>query len=235
MSLEHDVNRHHVRLLRLNLWLETAAGYTSEPLTSSAAAMLRAASSVTCEHGLVATDLPPADALVIVDLQRGFVEGRKAIPDASRVVDRIECLLNRARQAGAVVVHLQNDGAPGAVDEPGTAGWRLWLSPIESIGEVVFRKSADDGFMDTGLAELLDGRGVRRVVIGGLLSEMCLSATARGALARGFKVVIPRDSHGTYDLDDIPARVVSRVAEHALGDEPVFVDAADVTFVAPRG
>lgn len=131
------------------------------------------------------------------------------------------------------MVHLQNDGSPGAVDEPGMPGWELCLAVVESRNEVVVRKSTDDGFAGTGLGDLLDGRGVRCIAIGGLLSEMCVSATARAALARGMRVVVPRGAHGTYDLDDIPAGVVARVAEHALGDEPELVDPADVRFNVP--
>jgi nicotinamidase-related amidase len=182
---------------------------------------------------LVSTDLLPAEALIIVDAQRGFLEGPKAIPDAVRLVDRLSRLLGSARQAGALVVHLQNDGAPGAVDEPGAPGWELCLATTESGDEVVIRKSTDDGFPGTGLGDLVDRRGVRRVVVGGLLSEMCVSATARTALAHGLTVVIPRDAHGTYDLGDISAAVVARVAEHALGDQPELVDSVDVSFVAP--
>jgi nicotinamidase-related amidase len=60
---------------------------------------------------------------------------------------------------------------------------------------------------------------------------MCVSATARGALARGLGVVLPHDGHGTHDLDDIPATVVARVAEHVLGDQLELVAAtADVRF-----
>jgi nicotinamidase-related amidase len=60
---------------------------------------------------------------------------------------------------------------------------------------------------------------------------MCVSATARSALARGLGVVLPRDGHSTYDLDDIPAAVVGRVAEHALGDQPELVSSTtDVVF-----
>lgn len=179
------------------------------------------------------TDSTFAEALIIVDVQCGFLEGPMAIPEAGRLLDRLRRLLGRARQAGALVVHLQNDGAPGAVDEPAAPGWELFLTPVESANEVVVRKSTDDGFAGTGLGDLLDGRGVRRVVVGGLLSEMCVSATARAALARGLAVVVPRDAHGTYDLDDIPAAVVARVAEHALGEEPELVESADVGFVAP--
>jgi nicotinamidase-related amidase len=46
---------------------------------------------------------------------------------------------------------------------------------------------------------------------------MCVSATVRGALARNFHVALIQDAHATYNLDDIPAAIVARVAEHALG------------------
>lgn len=42
--------------------------------------------------------------------------------------------------------------------------------------------------------------------------------------------MLVRDAHATYHLDDIPAAIVSRVAEHALGDEVELMDAASVIF-----
>lgn len=95
----------------------------------------------------------------------------------------------------------------------------------------MIRKSTDDGFADPPLGELLAQRQVRRIAVCGVLSEMCVSATTRGALARALGVVLPRDGHATYDLDDIPAAVVARVAEHELGDEPELVaSTTDVIF-----
>ncbi|EFG10234.1 putative isochorismatase [Streptomyces clavuligerus] len=177
-----------------------------------------------------------AQALILVDAQSAFLTGSHAVPDAAGLTLRLAALLERARAAGAVVVHLRNDGEPGAVDEPGSPGWELLLPVRESDREHVVRKDEDDGFAGTGLAELLRGRGVGRVVIAGVLSEMCVSATAAGAVERGFAVVLPHDTHATYGLDDIPAPVVSRVAEHALGDDPELVRSADrVGFTAPSG
>ncbi len=181
----------------------------------------------------VSVDLDPAQCLIVVDMQQGFLHGVHAIPDTTRLIDRVSWLLSHARQAGALVVHLQNDGAVGAIDEPDTPGWNLCLAPnTSSDNEVVLRKTDDDGFTGTGLKELLESRGVRRVAIAGVLSEMCVSATARGALACGLSVVLPRDAHGTYDLEDIPAAVVARVAEHALGDQPELADSTAVAFTA---
>ena len=176
----------------------------------------------------------PVEALVIVDAQTGFLAGDKAIPDANHLISRLEDLLARARRARALVVHLQNDGELGAVDEPRQSGWALHVQISLSPDETVIRKTTDDGFARTALGELLDNRGVRRIAISGLLSEMCVSATARTALARGLQVVLPHDAHATYDLGDIPACIVARVAEHALGGEIELADSsADVSFVAP--
>jgi nicotinamidase-related amidase len=94
---------------------------------------------------------------------------------------------------------------------------------VESDLEFVIRKQDDDSFAGTCLVEELARRGVRRVLVCGLLSEMCVSATTRGALARGLEVVIAHDAHGTFDLGEIPADTVARVAEHALGDAPSIV------------
>jgi nicotinamidase-related amidase len=147
----------------------------------------------------------PVHALLVVDMQRGLLVGHDAVPDAEPLCRRVSTLLHRARRAGAVVVHLRNDGGPGAPDEVHTTGWELHLPPHD---DVVVDKDTDDGFVATALAGLLAARNVRRVAICGVLSEMCVSATARGALARGVEVVLPHDGHATYDLDGIPATVV---------------------------
>ncbi|MCO5994861.1 isochorismatase family protein [Actinoallomurus rhizosphaericola] len=173
----------------------------------------------------------PVEALVVIDMQKGFLAGDAAVAGADRLIANVSDLLLRARQAQALVIHLQNDGSAGAVDEPGRPGWELCLTGVD---EAVVRKTSDDGFAHTPLGALLERRRVRRIAIGGLLSEMCVSATARTALARGFSVVLPRDAHSTYPLDDIPAHVVARVAEHSLGDEVELVGtSAAVDFVAP--
>ncbi len=162
--------------------------------------------------------------LILVDLQAGFVDGPHAVAGAGGLVVAAGDLLDRARQAGSLVIHLQNDGEPGTPDQPGTPGWELHLKPDE--GEPVIRKSSDDGFEGTHLGAMLDSHQIRRLAITGLLSEMCVSATARTALHRGLEVVLAHDAHATYDIPElpgiaptVPAVAVARVAEWALGEE----------------
>lgn len=161
--------------------------------------------------------------LILVDLQRSFVEGETAVPRTVELLKAARVQLKNARRAGAVVVHLQNDGTAATLDEPGTWEWELLLTPEPT--EVVIRKSEDCGFTGTNLEDVLQARGVTDISICGLMSEMCVAATARTAVQLGYRVVLAHDSHATYpvpaygpDEDGVPAELAARVAEWSLGD-----------------
>lgn len=184
-------------------------------------------------------ETPAADALILVDVQGAWVFGADAVPAADELAASIQTLLDRARAASALVVHLQNDGREDAPDQPGTPGWRLAIEPRED--ERVLRKRGDDGFEGTGLIDVLLERHAETVVIGGVQSEMCVAATARGALTRGLSVVLPRDSHATYPIPaqgpnapTVPAHHVARVAEWSLGDQVHVLDHAHQTQFTQR-
>ncbi|WP_147260170.1 isochorismatase family protein [Pseudonocardia hierapolitana] len=178
-----------------------------------------------------------AQALLVVDVQRGLVSGPDAVPAAPALLTVLDGLLAGAREAGALVVHLQNDGPHGRPDEPHTPGWEL--ARVPRAGEPVLRKTGDDPFAETDLAALLEDHGVTRLAVCGVLSEFCVSAAARGALERGLGVVLPHDAHATVDVPPgpgspgVPAALASRAAEWALGDEiEVVATAAEVRFTA---
>ncbi|QXI40131.1 isochorismatase family protein [Pseudomonas xantholysinigenes] len=188
-------------------------------------------------------DVAKADALLLVDVQCAFMEGPDAVPDHLALQVRIARLLARARQAGVPVIFLQNDGAPGSPDAAHSAGWPLYFPPAE--GEHVLFKTDDDGFVDTELQALLTALGVRCLAFCGLLSEMCLAATVRAALQRGFDVLLPHDAHATYDVPPgpggspgVPAALAARAAEWSLGDEVQIlasVEALAFSLASPTG
>ncbi|SDP64554.1 isochorismatase family protein [Phyllobacterium sp. OV277] len=179
-----------------------------------------------------------ANALVVVDVQTAFTAGSAAVPDHIQLQGAIETLLASARAAGVPVIFVQNDGSPGAPDEPDTDGWQLFF-PAKA-GEHVVRKSLDDGFDGTKLENLLTTCGVESLAICGMQSEMCVAATARTAMQKGFSVILAHDAHATYDVPEgpggsepVPARMAARAAEWSLGDEIILVGTAtDISFQA---
>ena len=184
------------------------------------------------ETCVTATSVPFADALLLVDVQCAFMQGPDAVPGHLALQASIARLLARARAAGVPVIFLHNDGAPGAPDAPHSAGWPLYFPPVR--GEHVLYKCEDDGFVETRLDTLLRELGAHSLVLCGLLSEMCLAATARAALQRGFEVLLPHDAHATYDVPPgpggspgVPAALAARAAEWSLGDEVRILPGVD--------
>ncbi|GGZ14841.1 hypothetical protein GCM10010387_03840 [Streptomyces inusitatus] len=183
------------------------------------------------------------EALLVVDIQKASVAGPGAVPGAAVLLERTAELIGRARRSGALVIHVQNDGAPGAGDEPHTPGWELHHPVVDGPLESVVRKRRADAFDGTPLGALLTGSGVRALAVCGVMSDICVQATARTALERGYGVVLPYDAHATQDIpaapgisDTVPAATASRAAAWALGQRAdITAHSADVIFAAPGG
>jgi nicotinamidase-related amidase len=148
--------------------------------------------------------------LILVDVQRNMLEGQGAVVGAAGFRALLSGLLDAARDADAAIIHVKNDGRSGDPDEPGTDGWELEFTPLP--GEPVVRKDAANTFeSNPALADVLRAMGVDTVVVAGLQSELCVQATALGALERGFDVIVPAGAHTTYDDVEPAAVVVERV------------------------
>lgn len=77
------------------------------------------------------------------------------------------------------------------------ADWRIHSAVTPVKGETVLRKTTADPFVSTDLERLLHKRGVRTVVVCGVTTDVCVSATARGAADRDFDTIVVGDACAT--------------------------------------
>jgi nicotinamidase-related amidase len=172
-----------------------------------------------------------ASSLLLVNVQRHMLEGTAPVPAARQVRSAIGQLLKEARAAHSVVVHVQNEGMVGDPDEPSTRGWEL-VFPVEPT-DLVVRKTQQNPFVSAvRLAPALRRRSVDRVVIAGLLSNYCVAATCRGALERGFAVVLASGAHATYDEKEPAAEISAAVERELRGVGVVVMPSDQIRFAA---
>ena len=137
-------------------------------------------------------------ALMVVDVQFSMFFGDWALPDAPELLRRIGDRVLKAREAGELVVHVQNDGPADEPDAPGLPMWELVIAPRAQ--ELVVRKTTMNVFeSNPDLAKQLQTLGVQEIEIIGVQSELCLRSSAIGALENGFKITVPENLHSTYD------------------------------------
>ena len=146
--------------------------------------------------------------LVVVDVQMAMVNGDYAVPAAEQFLELWRNRIEQARAASTPVLFVQNDGEEPWDDAPGHPGWELYFAP--SSGERTVRKTTMNVFeSNPELAAELQSAGVTELELIGLQSELCVFESSKGALAAGFKVVIPAGLHATYDSEEAKSEAIS--------------------------
>ncbi|MDD4903853.1 MAG: cysteine hydrolase [Candidatus Bipolaricaulis sp.] len=134
-------------------------------------------------------------ALLIIDVQRIWMVGDLRTTDGVWITDAVMNVLERTRPAGIHVIYVQDVSRS-------TAGERLLGFPdaiAPQSGDHVSSKTQGNAFAGTTLQALLESLGVRRLLICGLASQSCVSATVAGARSRGYDVVILANAHASGD------------------------------------
>lgn len=162
-------------------------------------------------------------ALLMIDMQREYLDGKLPLPNLNAVIDETGALLAGAREADSVVVHVAHRGRSGGLFDPGDIGCDF-IRPLQPrVGEWLVEKDKPSAFADTTLHLRLQEAGVKRLVVAGCMTHMCVSSTVRAALDLGYTCWVVESACATRDLPDghggvIPAAQVQRVALAELAD-----------------
>jgi nicotinamidase-related amidase len=173
---------------------------------------------------------PVHSALLIIDMQRDFLEpggfGEMLGNDVSRVRCTVEPnrrLLSAWRAAGLLVIHTREGHRPDLSDlspakklrgrsklsigDAGPMGRILVrgepghdiipeLYPLSS--EPVIDKPGKGAFFGTDLQAILQNRGIQKLVVTGVTTEVCVNTTVREANDRGYECLVLEDCVGSY-------------------------------------
>lgn len=123
---------------------------------------------------------PATTALLLLDFEERTVGPR---PRAVATLPRVAKLLEFARASGILVAYSTTlAGSPETILPD--------LQPLPSEHVV---KASVDKFFGTDLEAYLKGKGIRQVIIAGIVAEGAVLGTSIGASLRGFKVIVPVD------------------------------------------
>jgi nicotinamidase-related amidase len=165
-----------------------------------------------------------APTLVVVDVQRAFDEPGWAARNNPDAEARIGDLIAGWRFAAAPLVHVRHRSGDGGRFHPGTAGFEFKAEAEPRGDEPVLEKTTNSAFLGTGLEERLRSAGATAVVVAGLTTDHCCSATARMASDLGFETWVVSDATATHDRvgpdgEHYPAGVMHGTALASLSGE----------------
>lgn len=179
--------------------------------------------------GATPTPATMADGiLLIIDAQREYTDGLLPLPGVQPAVDALAGLLEKARAAGAPIVHVRHKSG-GKAFNPTSSGFEIVAPLAPRDGETIVDKALPNAFAGTDLAKHLAASGRKNLIVGGFMTHMCVSATVRCATDNGFMSTIAADTVATRDLPDatgdatISAADINRITLAALSDRFAWI------------
>jgi len=161
-------------------------------------------------------------ALVIIDMQNAFCakrgssarRGMKAL-NINAVISNIKKVISVARSKGWPVIFTRlafNSDYSDAgllikrspqIRELHAYEENSWDSQIIrelslKKDDIILTKKRYDGFMGTGLEKILKRNKVNRLIVGGILTNVCVESMVRSAFDRGFETTVISDMVSSY-------------------------------------
>lgn len=162
-------------------------------------------------------------ALLLIDIQNDyFPGGAMELAGSIEAGERARKLAEAFRSKAFPVIHVQHlSTRPGATFfVPGTKGVEIHPCVAPHEGEAVIRKNFPNSFRDTPLLQHLRDKKITRLVVAGMMTQMCIDSTVRAATDLGFECLLAHDACATKSLSfggvAVPAASVQAVFLAAL-------------------
>jgi nicotinamidase-related amidase len=162
-------------------------------------------------------------ALILIDIQNDYFPGGKMeLEGPLQAAKQANELLQCFRDHSLPTVHIQHVSLkPDATFFlPGERGTDIHDITAHYEGEPLVQKHYPNAFRETNLEELLREWGIERVIVTGMMTHMCVDATARAAADLGFQLIVAENACATraltYGETTIPAGHVHKAFMVAL-------------------
>ncbi len=172
----------------------------------------------------MACDITDDGALLVIDMLNDFIEekGALVVPGAKRIVPYIQEILREFRSRGLPVIFIKDSHRPDDAEfaywpphaVAGTWGGEVVdeLKPLPSEYQIPKRRYS--AFFGTDLDLLLRELKVEKLYLTGVLTNICVYATALDAAMRGYEVAVFRE--GVASLSEETDQFIFRQLEEVL-------------------
>ena len=151
----------------------------------------------------------PSAALLIIDMMKYFCDktSNSCVPQSDIIISEIKKLIEVFSKNNRPIIFTRHIDS----DDNNNMMLKWWqenirednpmskiIEDFETGGGEVLIKDQYDAFLNTNLESKLKKKGVKQVVICGVLTNLCCESTARSAVMRGCEVYFVTDATATY-------------------------------------
>lgn len=137
-------------------------------------------------------------ALMMIDCQKEYETGKLPLDGIDQSIAQITKLQEIARKTQVPLIHIQHYSQ--GVFEEGQEGSAFIGAVKPLVGEAVFQKRLPNSFSNEELHPYLQKLGIKKLIVCGYMTHVCVSTTVRMAHQLGYQVIVVKGATGTRDL-----------------------------------
>lgn len=111
----------------------------------------------------------------------------------------VKKLIAAARENNIEVIFVRHDDGVGNELTKDNEGFEIYEEFQPADKELIFDKTVNSSFKDTGLLEYLKKKNENEIIIVGLQTDYCIDATIKAGFEHGFKMIVPANTNSTFD------------------------------------
>jgi len=148
------------------------------------------------------------EAVIVIDMIYDFVYGKFGGEGAQKIIDNLKTFLNEAENNDIPIIfvedsHTKKDPELDVWGEHAMEGSKgsERVRGLKDIDGVEIKKGTFDAFYDTELESILKSKGIDKVILTGVSTDICVQNTAAGALYRGYEITVLKDCTAAISED----------------------------------
>ncbi len=141
-------------------------------------------------------------ALILVDLENEWLDKKSDyfVGDISAMLKRTNRLIDTSRKRGYKVIFITHiEAGSDSAFAPNSFNVEIISSLHKSKKDVLIKKNKISPFYKTGLEKEM--KGVKEIVVGGILSNLCVRSTVQDAYDRDLKITVIKDCCASFDKE----------------------------------
>ncbi|RLD99846.1 MAG: cysteine hydrolase [Bacteroidetes bacterium] len=142
---------------------------------------------------------PGKTALLVIDVQQALFTRHDPVFNGWKVIETINALVARAHLFGVRVVYIQHEN--DSILKKDSDGWQLHPDLKPKATDLRIHKKKGNAFLGTTLQSDLEARGIKHLLITGLVTQGCVRATSLGGLEIDYNVFLVQGAHSNYNKD----------------------------------
>lgn len=141
-------------------------------------------------------------ALLVIDFQNEYFSGKLPVPDGTKALNQAKKLVSFADQHGIEVIHVRHITPAGSpIFAEGSKGAEIVDGIRPGEKHTLLTKNQVSVFASTDIDARLRAKGIKTLIVSGLMTHACIAGAARDAVPLGYNVIVASDAVATRPIN----------------------------------